>query len=65
MASSATLTSFSFDQQYAIVDISSLLEALVTIRESCAQCHKGAMIISDYRLHGHGLEVLFQCRMSF
>jgi hypothetical protein len=61
VASSATLTSFSFDQQYAIVDISSLLEALVTIREPCTQCHKGAMIISDYRLQGHGLEISFQC----
>jgi hypothetical protein len=61
IASSATLTAYSFDQQYAIVEISSLLDAFTTLREPCVGCQQRGMMISNYSLEGHGIQVEFKC----
>ena len=60
-ARGATMTAYSFDPQYAIVDISTVLEAFIALKQNCKQCETGKLYIFDYRLEGHGLQVEFQC----
>ncbi len=61
VASSATQTAYSVDQQYAMVEISSLLDAFVTLREPCVGCQQRGMMVSNYNLEGHGIQVEFKC----
>jgi hypothetical protein len=60
-AKGATLTAYSFDMQYAIVDISTVLEAFVILQKGCQQCQQGKLYILEYWMEGHGLHVKFQC----
>jgi hypothetical protein len=61
LASSATSTAYSFDQQYAIVEISTLLEAFITLRKGCSHCGGRGLMVSEYKLEGHGIQVIFKC----
>ncbi len=60
-AQAATLTSYSFDAKYTIVEIAKILELVQIIRNNCHAYSIGQFYVCKPTLIGHGLHLAMQC----